>query len=215
SDEWLGMLAAALVYYAAALILEEGLRPRALGWTIAGLTLLGVSRLTYWPAGLVVLVAAAARWKEASRGARPALLALLLVPTLAAGSWIVRNERLYGAWDGGPVAATTAQHPAGFLPGFHAVLSRDHVPAKNPYLYRYGLGYLLRGTFMSFWGVFGYMGLLMPPAYYLAWAAMCGLGIGYWVLDIGCSARNRNRNRNRNRGALAAEPGGDRQTFEY
>jgi hypothetical protein len=177
SDEWLALLAAGIVYYAAARLLAEGLRPRAIAWAIAGLSLLAVSRLTYWPAGLVAIIAAATRWKEAPRGARVAALMLLLVPAVAAGSWILRNERLYRAWDGGPAAAAAVQHPAGFLPGFHAVVPRDHVPAKHPYLYQVGLGYLLRGTFMSFWGVFGYMGLLMPAAYYALWAALCAIAL--------------------------------------
>jgi hypothetical protein len=30
---------------------------------------------------------------------------------------------------------------------------------------------------MSFWGVFGYMGLLMPAAYYLLWGLFCAAGL--------------------------------------
>src|SRR5262245_18236348 len=55
SDEWLGLLAAGIVYYGTVLLLRDGLRAPGLARAGAGLALLGVARLTYWPAGFAVL----------------------------------------------------------------------------------------------------------------------------------------------------------------
>src|SRR5262249_11941030 len=70
SDEWLGLLAAGVVYYGTVRLLRDGLLATGLAWAGAGLALLGVARLTYWPAGFAVLVAVALRWRGASVGGR-------------------------------------------------------------------------------------------------------------------------------------------------
>jgi hypothetical protein len=177
NDDWSGLLAAATVYCAVALVLRDGLRARSLAIGAAGLALVAASRLTYWPVAIALAVAILTRWRNSSARQRWGCAAILLPAGLIAGAWIARNQSLYHAWDGGQAAMFLAQHPAGLLPGFRVLPLHGHVPARHPYLYQYGLGYLARGTFMSFWGVFGYMGLLMPAGYYLFWALFCAAGI--------------------------------------
>src|SRR5262249_10862428 len=164
---------AGIVYYGTVLLLRDGLRAPGLARAGAGLALLGVARLTYWPAGFAVLVAVAVRWRGAALGGRAGGLVCLALPLLTAGGWIGRNERLYGQWAGGAASLATQQRPVGPLPEVTVTPTDAHVPSKHPALYRYGLGYLAAATFMSFWGVFGYMGLLMPAAYYGLWGLPC------------------------------------------
>jgi hypothetical protein len=107
----------------------------------------------------------------------------MLLPLLAGAAWIGRNLQSYGEWEAGRAATYALQHPIGLLPGFQVTPVPDHVPGKHPYLYAAAnMPVLLRSTFMSFWGVFGNMGLLMPAAYYVAWSLVClAAAAGLWI----------------------------------
>jgi hypothetical protein len=182
NDEWFALIAVGFIYFATALMLTRGLTGRALLLAAVGLAWLGVSRLTAWPSVLALGIAVARAWPGADRRRRAGFLLCLLLPLLTAGSWIGRNIRTYGAWDGGEVTLNATLHPVGTPPGFRVRRFPGQVKAKHPYLYSAQKGGLLRATFMSFWGVFGYMGLLMPAGYYLGWLALClAAAAGGWL----------------------------------
>ncbi len=100
---------------------------------------------------------------------RPGIL--VFGPALGLGSlWWIRNVAMYG-W-----------------PDFLASIRHTSVvvgqPTSAEWIAQYGWGYLLRQfftvTFQSFWGQFGWMGVPMPPRYYLA------LGAFSLVVLAGC-----------------------------
>lgn len=169
SSDALGLLAAATAYLAAALLLRDA-GPGAPAGAAGSLAALAASPPTCWPAAAAILTAGALRWVRWSRVFRALFLGTLVVPLLLTVGWRAVRQR---AFPQPRAAAAGAVRPESYLPGFPVAGSQGRVPARHPYLYRYGLGYLARSTFLSFWGVFGYMGLLMPAAYYAWWAAFC------------------------------------------
>lgn len=182
SDEWFALLASALVYFAMARVLRDGLSPRTLLLSGFSLAVLSLARLTYWPAAAALILAIGLRCKSASWRIRAGLLLALALPVLTAGDWIGRNQRLYADWRGGVAGGVAQASPAGSLPGFSFEPTGIVVQARHPYLYRYGSGYLALSTFMSFWGVYGYMGLLMPAPYYALWCLVWVVAASGWVL---------------------------------
>ena len=113
-------------------------------------------------------------------------LALVLVPAaLVAAPWWIRNLSLYGGLD----VYGLANHDA-------VVLGQ---PRTADWIRDYGLrAWLERGitfTFQSFWGQFGWMGVLMPTWLYRAlalWSGALAAGFLVWL-----------------RGGAAREPGSD------
>ncbi len=168
-DEWFAMAAVGVVFLAAARLLRDGLTFAPLALASLGLVLLALSRIPYWPAGIVIPLALLLRLRGAGWRAWCGVALCALLPLAAARSWSGRNEQLYGSWSGGTPGAVAVRNPEGRLPGFTVERRPGQLRAKHPYLYRYGTGYLALSTFMSFWGVYGYMGLLMPAAYYWFW----------------------------------------------
>jgi len=84
---------------------------------------------------------------------------LVFVPALILGSlWWIRNIAVYG-W---PDFLASIRHAA-------VVIGQ---PTSTDWIAQYGWGYLLGHfftvTFQSFWGQFGWMGVPMPPRYYVA-----------------------------------------------
>jgi hypothetical protein len=171
NDQWFGLIAVGAIYWAAAAILRTGLRERPVLRCVAGLTMLVLSRMTDWPVAVVLVIAVARTWSVAPAAPRRMLAIGLLAPLLILGGWVGRNGRLYKAWDGGRVAQNASLNPVGYPAGVRARRVPGQVKARHPYLD--AARGLARGTFMSYWGVFGYMGLLMPPPYYLFWLLFC------------------------------------------
>jgi len=84
---------------------------------------------------------------------------LVFVPALILGSlWWIRNIAVYG-W---PDFLASIRHAA-------VVIGQ---PTSTDWIAQYGWGYFLQHffvvTFQSFWGQFGWMGVPMPPRYYVA-----------------------------------------------
>lgn len=101
---------------------------------------------------------------------------MLLAALLLAGPWLVRNVTVYGWTD-----------PLG-LARHNAVVQGQ--PRTAEWLAQYGpeglAVRLIRTTFQSFWGQFGWMGVPMHPPVYLALAVLSVLlGVGFlaWWLD--------------------------------
>jgi 4-amino-4-deoxy-L-arabinose transferase-like glycosyltransferase len=87
---------------------------------------------------------------------------LVFVPALILGAlWWIRNIAVYG-W---PDFLVSLRHTA-------VVVGQ---PTSAEWVAQYGWGYLLQHffavTFKSFWGQFGWMGVPMPPRYYVALGA--------------------------------------------
>ncbi len=144
--------------------------------------LLGAALLTkttaYVSLGTAVC-AVAIRWRREGRGWRWALgqTAWMLVPAvLLSGFWFARNGLTYG-W-----------------PDLLALGRHEDVVAGQPRTIEWlmemgpaGLLYqLVRTTFQSFWGQFGWMGVLLPTRVYQALAFLDLLLLGgflWWLLD--------------------------------
>ena len=115
---------------------------------------------------------AARPWRELLRA-----LALVFVPAaLIAAPWWIRNLSLYGGLD----VYGLANHDA-------VVLGQ---PRTTDWIRDYGFGaWLERGvtfTFQSFWGQFGWMGVLLPVRLYQALALLSLLllaGFLWWLFD--------------------------------
>jgi len=156
--------------------------PKALGLGI----LLGLAFLTKmqsYPAFGVALVALVwdachSRRPPAGRTWRTALTrAAIMLGTalLVALPWLVRNARLYG--------------PGDLLGlGRHDQVVLGQLTTRE-YLAQHGFFALLRAfaltSFQSFWGQFGWMGVVLHIRFYLAWALLCGLtviGLGAYLV---------------------------------
>lgn len=151
-----------------------------------------VTKTTFVPiAPVVALAVFVAWWRDpdtagvplAGRPWRELLRALALVfapAALIAAPWWIRNLSLYGGLD----VYGLANHDA-------VVLGQ---PRTADWIRDYGLGaWLERGitfTFQSFWGQFGWMGVLMPTWLYRALALWSGaLVAGFLVWLRGAAAR--------------------------
>ena len=103
-------------------------------------------------------------------------LAWMVVPALLlSGPWFIRNALTYG-W---PDPMGLARH--------HAIVAGQ--PRSYQWLAAYGLGglirRLLRTTFQSFWGQFGWMAVPLPGRLYVLLAAFSGFllaGFAIWLL---------------------------------
>jgi 4-amino-4-deoxy-L-arabinose transferase-like glycosyltransferase len=144
--------------------------------------LLGVALLTKGTAYVsvgVAVIGAAARWRREKRSAGWLLsqVAWMLIPALLlAGPWLIRNGLVYG-WDD-----LTAQQR------HEAVVAGQ--PRSVDWLADYGwtglLLRLVRTTFQSFWGQFGWMGVLLPATVYQVLALLSVAlvaGFGWWLFD--------------------------------
>jgi 4-amino-4-deoxy-L-arabinose transferase-like glycosyltransferase len=154
------------------------------GWTMGralGLgALLGLAALTKMQAYVALALAAVALLHEATGGTWDARRitrrhlamggAMLGVAALVALPWLARNASVYGPGD--PLAL--ARHD----------LVVEGQPTTAAYLAEHGGGALaeafVRTTFRSFWGQFGWMGVLLDERIYLALAllsALAGAGL--------------------------------------
>ncbi|MGD9099171.1 MAG: DUF2142 domain-containing protein [Anaerolineae bacterium] len=141
-----------------------------------------VTKTTFLPIALVVAFALLlAWWREGERawGRLARSLALVFGPALLIVlPWWLRNLSLYGGLDIYGLAN-------------HAVVVVDQ-PRSSEWIADYGWRYLLEEglstTFQSFWGQFGWMGVLMPTWLYRALALCSGvlvMGLLYWLRERG------------------------------
>jgi len=144
--------------------------------------LLAVALLTKTTAYFVVGVAVVAvvlRWRQERRtwGWAMGQLAWMSVPALLLSApWFIRNGFTYGWHD-----------PLGWARHNMVV---EGQPRSSDWLALYGWGGLLsrltRTTFQSFWGQFGWMGVVLPARIYQALAALSALlvaGFLWWLFD--------------------------------
>ena len=101
--------------------------------------------------------------------------AFVLIPALALGSlWWLRNIGVYGGLD----ILGLVNHNA-------VVVGQ---PLTSDWVARLGFGPFLISalttTFHSFWGQFGWMGVPMPDAFYLALGALCLVALTGWLLSL-------------------------------
>jgi 4-amino-4-deoxy-L-arabinose transferase-like glycosyltransferase len=162
-------------------------------WSVGLGVVLGLglaTKTTFLPIALVVVLAVLlAWWREGERawGRLARTLALVFGPALLiALPWWLRNLSLYGGLD----IYGLANHAA-------VVVGQ---PRTSEWIADYGWRYLLEEglstTFQSFWGQFGWMGVLMPTWLYRALALCAGvlvMGLLYWLRERGREARRNAR----------------------
>jgi 4-amino-4-deoxy-L-arabinose transferase-like glycosyltransferase len=160
----------------------QGHRPRA-AWI--GSLLLGagfLTKTTVYPMALVVLVAVGVRIAadRAPRAEAMRRLARWLLPALLLGGlWWARNVLTYG-W-----------------PDLLGLQQHDRVVVGQPrtaeWIARYGLAATLDRfrafTFQSFWGQFGWMGVVLEARWYLLFAWLSALGLLGLALHLGREGR--------------------------
>ena len=157
---------------------ETALRDEKRRWVMLGVVLgLGlVTKTTFLPIVPVVALAVLLRWwRDGDRTwerLRRALALVLGPALLIALPWWLRNFALYGGLD----VYGLANHNV-------VVVGQ---PRTSEWVAAYGWRYVLQEgvttTFQSFWGQFGWMGVLMPTWLYRALALCSGVlvvGIGY------------------------------------
>ena len=148
-------------------------------WCIGALV--GIALLTKTTAYVVVGVAAGAvaiRWRRDRASVQWAVeqLAQIFVPALLISApWLIRNATTYGWTD-----------PLGL--GQHQFVVENQ-PQSSEWLARYGLAGLLsrlvRTTFQSFWGQFGWMALPLPTWVYrllLMLSILLSAGFAVWLV---------------------------------
>ncbi len=163
-------------------------KPKPRPWAIG--LLVGTALLTKTTAYVVLGVAAAAvliRWHRNGKGIHWAVkqLAWIFVPALLLSApWFIRNALTYGWSD-----------PLGLARHKTVVAGQ---PRSADWVAAYGLGGLLhrmvRTTFQSFWGQFGWMALPLPARVYQLLLLVCAvLGAGFitWLLQQRRCARER------------------------
>ena len=138
-------------------------------WVTLGV-LLGLALLTKVTIYIAVPLVAMAIWLAYRSQSAPRKWTWLIQrgilvfgPALILGSlWWIRNIAVYG-W---PDFLVSIRHTA-------VVVGQ---PTSAEWIAQYGWGYLLQHfftvTFQSFWGQFGWMGVPMPPRYYVALGAL-------------------------------------------
>jgi len=150
-----------------------------------------VTKTTFVPVAMAVAVALLVRWwREGDRAWHELVRSLALVfgpALLIAAPWWLRNMALYGGLD------------------IYGLANHDAIVVGQPrtadWIREQGLGaWLERGitfTFQSFWGQFGWMGVLMPTWLYRALAVgVGGLVIGFWLGRVKAAARRGLKARN-------------------
>jgi len=177
NNDALGELAVALVLWTTAVyVFRKPGRPWFVGMLV-GIALL--SKTTAYPILAVVFLAAVLRWRLERRKARWLLgqLGWLFVPgAVISAPWFIRNAMTYGWLD-----------PLGLTRHNEIVAGQ---PRSYDWLITYGWTGLLvrlgRTTFRSFWGQFGWMGVVLPTRIYQLLAFVSGgllLGFVWWLFD--------------------------------
>ncbi len=151
-------------------------RPWPVGLLLAAVLL--TKTTAYFVVGVAV-VAVLIRWRQERRtwGWAAGQLAWVLVPALLLSApWFIRNGFTYGWHD-----------PLGLARHNKVV---EGQPLSSAWLADYGWGGLLsrmvRTTFQSFWGQFGWMGVVLPARIYQALALLSALliaGFIVWLLQ--------------------------------
>jgi 4-amino-4-deoxy-L-arabinose transferase-like glycosyltransferase len=129
-------------------------------WAIGLGVLIGALVLTKLTVYVFVLLILAVLWSS-SRSLRRPLIASG-VALLVAGWWVVRNMLVYGLFD--PLAM--ARH--------------DQIVVGQPRWLSYdfeAFDYFFRILFRSFWGMFGWMGVVLDDGFYLLFLVLTVLGI--------------------------------------
>lgn len=135
---------------------------------------LGLALLTKTTVYIVIPLALAAigwaEWRAAPAAQRLRRILLALLPVFGLGvlmalPWYLRNSLTYGGWD----ILGLRRHDA-------VVVGQ---PRTSEWLALFGVGGMLRQfvrtTFQSFWGQFGWMGVLLDSRLYMALALLSGL----------------------------------------
>lgn len=153
-----------------------GDRPWPVGLLLAAALL---TKTTAYVAAGVAVVAVLIRWQRERQPWKWTVgqLGWVLVPALLASApWFIRNGLTYGWYD-----------PLGL--GRHNEIVAGQLRSSE-YLALHGWGGLLsqmaRTTFQSFWGQFGWMGVLLPARIYQALALLSGLlitGFLWWLFE--------------------------------
>lgn len=161
NNDSLSALIVALILWSLARIInrrQSGLSIESRQWLATGILLgLGfITKLTVYIVAPVVLIAALhIYWKQWSTFLR-AILTVAIPSGLIGGLWWLRNLLIYGGFD--PLAM--AAHDA-------VVVEQ---PRTSEWIATYGgmetLQRFVETTFRSFWGQFGWMGVLMDPRIY-------------------------------------------------
>jgi 4-amino-4-deoxy-L-arabinose transferase-like glycosyltransferase len=177
NNDMLAELLVASTLWALAIYLGGGHeRPWPLGLLLA--TALLTKTTAYGVVGVAVTAVAARRWLERRTWRWAAgQLAWMLVPAFVISApWFIRNGSVYGWRD----LLGLARH--------NAVVEGQ--PRSAEWLALYGwdglLGRMARTTFQSFWGQFGWMGVVLPARIYQALALLSALlaaGFLWWLFD--------------------------------
>lgn len=162
------------IYWSTGIVLGLAVLTKTTVYVVLPVALLAVG-LREWRAGQTPPGAPSERWSAARRWLGQTGW-LLLTAALVAGPWLARNVAVYGWRD--PLAL--AHHNA-------VVVGQ---PRTVQWLTQYGwaglAGRFVRTTFQSFWGQFGWMGVPLHPAMYLALALFSALvvcGFVGWLVD--------------------------------
>jgi len=177
NNDALGELAVALVLWMTTIyVFRKNDRPWFLG-VLLGIALL--SKTTAYPVLVVVVLAALLRWRIERRSLAWLLrqMGWLFIPSSAISApWFARNGIAYGWLD-----------PLGLVRHSQIVSGQ---PRTIEWLMTYGwwglLAKLGRTTFQSFWGQFGWMGVLLPVRIYQVLAIFSEvllLGFAWWIVD--------------------------------
>jgi 4-amino-4-deoxy-L-arabinose transferase-like glycosyltransferase len=174
NDALAGLMAAALLLMSLRLIQvqQPGRATLLSSGIILGLGL--ITKATVYPAAGVLLFALACRWRHQGGGnwaSQSRQLVLVLAPALLlAGPWWLRNALVYGWPD-----------VLGLIRHAEVAIGQ---PRTSDWIAEHGLvAWLVRGiqfTFQSFWGQFGWMGVVMDSRVYLALALTTVLAV------VGC-----------------------------
>ena len=151
-------------------------RPWPVGLLLAAAFL---TKTTAYFAAVVALAALATRWQREHRTWKWAVgqFAWMFVPVLlVSGPWFIRNGLVYGWHDplgmarhNTVVEGQLRSHEYLALRGWDGLLSQ-----------------MARTTFQSFWGQFGWMGVVLPARIYQALALLSALlvtGFLWWLFD--------------------------------
>ena len=183
NDALAELMVAATLWGSIVYLRKEQSRPWGLG-VLVGTALL--TKTTAYVAAGVAAAAIAVRWRRGSRSTRWALeqLAWVFVPAaLISAPWFLRNGMTYG-WN----------DPMG-LARHNLVV--ENQPRSSEWLATYGwwglVWRLVRTTFQSFWGQFGWMVLPLPSKAYeglLTLSCLLLIGFAAWVVERHRSSPN-------------------------